>query len=85
MLLNGIMGPHCWWWGPGFFFGAPWNMAFGMLFWLLVISAIVRLLTSASRQLEPDRKGPVDVLKERYANGEIDQAEFEQKKRELEA
>jgi putative membrane protein len=79
------MGTHCWWWGPGYFFGAPWNMAFGMLFWVLVIIAIFWVVASASRRVEPDRKRPVDILKERYAKGEIDQVEFEHKKHELEA
>ncbi len=79
------MGPHCWWFGPGYAFGAPWNMALGLLFWMVLLIALLRLVTNATRTAQRDRKGPVDILKERYAKGEIDHTEFEQKKRELEA
>lgn len=56
-----------------------------VLWWGLGIAAIVFLvkwLTQADgRRVE---KSALDILGERYARGEIDQAEFEQKRRDLE-
>lgn len=69
-------------------FGAV-GTGFGMLFfWGLIIAAIVvlvRALAPAPRgttaELHP--RTPQDILGERYARGEIDKTEFEQKKRDL--
>ncbi|MGC2457940.1 MAG: SHOCT domain-containing protein [Gallionellaceae bacterium] len=72
--------------------GYSWGgMAFGMvsmlLFWLLLIAAVVIVIryawgtgNSAERRQE---KTALDILKERYARGEIEREEFEQKKRDL--
>jgi len=58
-----------------------------ILFWGLVIVAIflgVRALSGVSGRPggTPD-KTPLDTLKERYARGEIQREEFEQKKQDL--
>lgn len=70
-------------WGPGF------GWLFMILVWLLIIvglMAIVKWIVSASGGTQaPQKKTALDMLKERYARGEIDQAEFEQKKRDLES
>lgn len=75
------------WWGGMMGFGF-----FGMiLFWVLVVAgvvALVRLLFGwGPRGLPPAPRGQtaLDVLAERYARGEIDRAEFEQKRRDLSA
>ena len=68
-----------------------WGMGFcgiGMiLFWVLIIVGIVVLtkyLADGPRGSDPPRKKtPLDVLKERYARGEIDCEEFEHKKRDI--
>lgn len=68
-----------------------WGMGFGMigmvLFWILVVLAIVLLVkwisASASGSSPPPAKSALDILKERYARGEIDQPEFEEKRRAL--
>jgi putative membrane protein len=64
-----------------------WGMGFGMLFmllfWVLIIlgiAALIRWLPSRSSR----DKTPLDILQERYARGEIDREEYEQKKRDLE-
>lgn len=71
-------------WGPGFGFG--W--VFMLLFWVLVIVGIVALVKwlligSGAGNPQPPDKTPLQILEERYARGEIDQAEFLQKKRDL--
>jgi len=67
------------WWGPGI------GWVFMILFWGLAIAAAVALIkwlagaSSATRN-----KTPRDILKERYARGEINREEFEQKRADLE-
>ena len=68
-----------------------WGMGFGgigmILFWVFIIAGIVVLtkyLADGPRGSDPPReKSPLDVLKERYARGEIDREEFERKRRDL--
>jgi putative membrane protein len=73
------------WWGG---YGAmPW-MAFGPLAMLVVIGvfvAMVYLALRGSGAQEGREARAVEILKERYARGEIDQAEFEKRRRILRA
>ena len=56
-----------------------------ILFWLLVIVAIVAALrrTPWSSSSGGAAQTPLEILKARYARGEIDKKEFEEKKRDL--
>jgi putative membrane protein len=59
------------------------------LFWVVVIVGIVMLIRylwfAQKKGLStPDKKDPMEILKERYAKGEIDTQEFEERKRTLE-
>ena len=74
-------------WGWGAF---SWTMYLGMIvFWVgiivLVIWAVRSLMAAGVAQTAPQstRETAADVLKRRYAAGEIDTAEFEQKRRDL--
>ncbi len=72
--------------------GWGWGMGFGglsmILLWVIIIVAVVALgkwLFGRSSSLDlPRQKGALDILKERYARGEIGKEEFDEKKRELE-
>lgn len=63
-------------------FGGIWML----LWWLLIIAGIVVLVKWVTGCNNPPRgKTAMDILKERYAGGEIDQAEFERMRKELES
>lgn len=59
-------------------------MGAGMVLWVVLIVlvawALVAFLDNRGKQTE---EAPLDILKRRYAKGEISQAEFEQAKRNL--
>ena len=76
-------------WGHMDGYGWGWGgMGLGMLlFWGLLIAGIVMLVKcfrgSGACGKREREKSALDILKERYARGEIGREEFEQKKRDL--
>ncbi len=81
-----------WYMGPGMMGG--WGMGwlggiFMMIFWVLVLAGLVFLIKwliqSTNRANSDAGSGnrALEILKERYARGEIDSAEYEEKKKVL--
>ncbi len=70
--------------GPGW---PAWGMGWGWIISFLLIVAIVWIvvrITSQNRSLKPpESKSALDILKERYAKGEIDKDEFDKRKSDL--
>ena len=65
----------------------PFGWILMVLFWGLIVFGIVAVvkwfLVNPSGAGPSRDKTPMEILKERYARGEIDKDEFEQKKRDL--
>src|SRR3989338_5599286 len=70
--------------GPVGFFGF-FGMLIMIIFWVLVIVAIVALIRWLMIQSQGSGRSnhAFDILKERYAKGEINKEEFEAKKQDL--
>ena len=78
------------WWNNG-----GYGMFFGPLFMTLILAAtiaaiifLVRWLSGAQQgfgtaSLAPPAQTPLDILKERFAKGEINKDEFEERRRVL--
>jgi|DewCreStandDraft_1066081.scaffolds.fasta_scaffold00013_106 putative membrane protein len=80
MMGPGMMGG--WWAGAN-----PWWAILGVAFWLLMLAGITLLVVWAIRQVGPDQAGSrraLEILKERYARGEITREQYEQIRRDLE-
>lgn len=68
----------------GFFMGGMW---FGWIFWIIIIGAVVYLIVRFNNQnnrFTQHSESALDILKKRYAKGEISKEEFEEKKKDIE-
>lgn len=74
-----MMGEFWVWHGFGWVFMILWWVSI-----IAVIVATVKWLATGSSGSSSREKTALDILKERYARGEIDREEFEQKRRDLE-
>jgi len=74
----------------GSYGGMGWGMGLGMLlFWGLVLVGVVALARWLGADADrgtppPPNHNALDILAQRYARGEIDREEYEQKRRDLE-
>jgi putative membrane protein len=68
--------------GMGMGFGMIWFWMIGIAFLVLIIWLITR--SSNQNTTGNQFKSAIDILKERYARGEIDKDEFEEKRSRIE-
>lgn len=81
-------GPHMMGWGGGWF-----GMIFGPIFMILVLALVIAVAVLIIRWLggpwhsshttHQQSRTPLDILKERFARGEIDKEEYEDKRRAI--
>lgn len=81
-------GPHMMGWGGGWY-----GMIFGPIFMILALALVIAVAVLLVRWLggssltatphQPPARTPLDILKERFARGEIDKDEFEERRRIL--
>ncbi len=91
------VGPERYDWGPNMMYwhGGWFGMVFGPLFMILGLAIAIALAIVVVRALlgpggweapprgQPPERTPLDILKERYARGETDKEEFEERRRVL--
>ncbi len=73
--------------------GHGWGMGWGMGWWwiigLIIVVAIVWMVVKGMNQTrnsnsQAGHKSSLDILKDRYARGEITKQEFDERKKDLE-
>ena len=83
-MMNMMWGGSMMNFGSGPFGSFGW--IFMILWWVLIIAGIVALikwLTNQSRGTHNHEKSALEILQKRYAKGEIDKKEFEERKKDL--
>lgn len=64
-----------WGWGGVLLFGTFWIILIGLVIWIVY--------SLGRKKQDPSPKTPQDILKERYARGEIDRSEYMEKMQDL--
>lgn len=82
------LSPSCWgMWGPGYGIGGPFGMALTLLFGSAILAGGVYLFGALLRRRgpapPPAAETALEVLKRRYAAGEIGSDDFARIKRDL--
>ena len=77
-------------WGMGYHHSMGGGLGIVMIiFWVVIIGALVLIVSGVingirgSQANDDDLRKPLEILKQRYARGEIDKAEYEDKRRSL--
>ncbi len=81
----GSMMHGSWACGPFGFMGGTWGGIVSLVFWGAVAALLVWAVVRFTRPREPTgaRETAIDVLKRRYAAGEIDREEYERMRHSL--
>ncbi len=71
----------------GEFGGHGWEMGWWWIIGLIIVFAVIWIFVKSMNQNTGSTQSPgksaFDILKERYAKGEIDKQEFEKRKKDL--
>jgi len=73
---GGMMSGDFWWMGLI-------GMVIQLLFWDVIVVIAIRLFKKLHSRSHPNETRAIDILRERYAKGEIDTDEFNRRKTEL--
>ena len=68
-------------WGHGSGMLLSWIV--GIVILILIFWFVVKALNQGNEKSRQGDKTPLDILKERYARGEIDKEEFDRRKKDL--
>lgn len=80
-MMYGFNGDYGW--GVGSMMGWFGGGLMMVVFWVLLIGAIVWVVREVSGRNSTLHSRALDILKERYAKGDISKEEFESKKKDL--
>lgn len=86
--MSGWSGKGRWLMGHHGYMGGGMGIIM-FIFWVFLIGAIALLVSGVvngirdSKHHQESVRNPIEILKQRYAQGEIDKAEFENKRRDL--
>jgi putative membrane protein len=93
MEILGQWHRYDWGMGPGmrgYGYGMSWSGdILSLIFWIVVIVGIIFLIRRLFFSYRPEGSGrtdgdtALDIIKKRYARGEIDKQEYEEKKRDM--
>lgn len=72
-------------WNPGWYGGMGWGWfsLMHVLWWVLLVAGAVIVFRTVTGHRSQDRA--LDILRERFARGEIDQAEYESRRKQLQS
>lgn len=75
-----FLGEHMggWWWGSFFY-------VLFLLAIIVVIIFLVKAIAGQGRKIPPSEEDPMEILKRRYAKGEITKKQFDEMKKDLES
>lgn len=75
IMMNGIN--HGWGMGSGY----AWII--GIIILVVVIWLVITIMNRSKKPNAPIDKSPLDILKERYARGEISKQEYQEKRKAI--
>ena len=67
----------------GWGMGIGWSWIVGLVILVVVLWIMFRMLNTNNRTDQTGQKSALDILKERYARGEISKEEYDEKRRDI--
>ena len=74
------------WWPRGwlmYWLGWPWGPLVMMVFWVVLIVAVALVLRRVGRASQAGSDSALEILRARYARGELSREDFETMRRDL--